>query len=338
MSKISADRVDRASPTILLEREHFDETLRPTVYAVLGYGSQGRALALNLSDSGCEVIIGLPAKSKSIAVATTDSFRNILTVQRAVERADIIVFALPDHLHARVYKKDIAPHLKTGQTLLFLHGSSVHFGLIEPPNFVDVIMLAPHAPGVTVREKYLRQESVSSFWTIHQDFTKNARRTLFRFAHMVGISATPEKMIETTFEDEAVGDLFGEQVVLCGGLSQLIHQGFETLVTHGISSENAYIEVCYQLDLIVDLIKRHGIQGMYERISVAARYGSYLTGPKIIDADTKKRMRDALKEITSGRFARALSELGDADVKKLNKDLASLTSPAFERAAKKFAE
>ena len=305
--------------------------------AVLGFGSQGTAIALNLRDSGCEVIVGLPSGSKSRNKANRAGF-SVTTVSRAVKRAQTIIFAFPDHCHQRTFAKDIAPFLQRGQALVFLHGTSISFSLVSPPDYVDVVMLAPHGPGLAVREQYLSGDSdMSAFWAVQQDASGSAKSRLMAVAKGTGISGR-SKLIETTFSDEAVGDLFGEQVVLCGGLTELIHAGFTTLTESGISADSAYLEVCYQLDLIVNLIKRFGIEGMYQRISVAAKYGSLKIGPKLIDAGVKKRMRQALKEIKSGAFARELSALTPPQIKGLNKNLRMLTSKEFETAARKFGD
>ncbi len=305
--------------------------------AVLGFGGQGAAIALNLRDSGCEVIIGLPTDSKSRRKARQAGFA-VANVSRAVASAQTIVFAFPDHCHQNTFAKEIVDQLHPEQILVFLHGASVSFSLVAPPAEVDVVMLAPHGPGLSVREQFVAGNAeMSAFWAIHQDTSGKAKKRLMAFAKAIGISGRG-KLFETTFDDEAVGDLFGEQTVLCGGLTELIHAGFTTLTEAGISADNAYLEVCYQLDLIVSLIKRFGIEGMYQRISVAAKYGSLKTGPKLIDAGVKKRMRAALKEIQSGAFARELSALTPVQLKKLEKDLKKMTSPEFEKAAKKFRE
>ncbi len=303
--------------------------------AVLGFGSQGTAIALNLRDSGCEVIIGLPTGSKSRRKAQRAGF-SVTTVSRAVAGAQTIIFAFPDHCHQRTFASAIEQHLHPKQTLVFLHGTSISFSLVTPPTDMDVIMLAPHGPGISVREQFVNgKNEMSAFWAIKNDARGKAKKRLLAFAKAIGIVGQ-KKLFETTFDDEALGDLFGEQTVLCGGLTELIHAGFTTLTEAGISSDNAYLEVCYQLDLIVSLIKRFGIEGMYQRISVAAKYGSLKTGPKLIDAGVKKRMKAALNEIKSGAFARELSALTPAQLKILDKDLKKLTSPEFEKAAKKF--
>ncbi len=305
--------------------------------SVLGFGSQGAAIALNLRDSGCDITIGLPTGSKSRSRAKRAGF-SVTTVSRAVAAAQTIIFCFPDHCHQRTFANDIAKHLHPKQTLIFLHGTSISFSLVSPPTDVDIVMLAPHGPGLAVREQFVTgANTMSAFWAIQQDASGNAKKRLLAFAKAIGISAK-SKLIQTTFSEEAVGDLFGEQTVLCGGLTELIHAGFTTLTEAGVSSDNAYLEVCYQLDLIVSLIKRFGIEGMYQRISVAAKYGSLKTGPKLIDAGVKKRMQTTLKNIQSGAFARELSSLTPAQLKQLDKELKKMTSPEFEKAARKFGQ
>lgn len=301
---------------------------------MLGYGSQGRAWALNLKDAGREIIVGVPSGDKSRKTAAKDGIGVITTVVKAVSQADIIVFAFPDHLHGAVYKKNIAPNIRPGAAMVFLHGLSIHFGHIVPPGDCDVLLLAPLGPGTAVREKYLAGESIGYFYCVHQDATRTARRTLENLIRDLKIDRST--MIATTFADEAVGDLFGEQAVLCGGLTELIRAGYETLTEAGLSSDKAYLEVAYQLDLIIDLIKRYGIEGMYKRISVAAKYGSSLTGPKIIDAATKKRMKQALAEIKDGSFAGKLSRLTPERIRKLENDLKKMTTPPLDKSAIKF--
>lgn len=308
--------------------------LHSKTIAILGYGSQGRAIALNLRDSGYDVIIGLPSRSGSRRIAQKDGFIQIHTVSRAVAKSDIVCFAFPDHLHGRVYKKDIEKYLSPNSTLWFLHGMSIHFRFILPPENCDVILIAPHAPGAAVREKYLSKSSFSAFYTVHQDSSGRALKTTFELAQAVGIAK--KGLVPTSFGAEAVGDLFGEQAVLCGGMAALIKSGFEVLVENGIPPENAYLEVAYQLDLIIDLIKQYGIEGMFQRISVAARYGSLLSGPKIIDKSVKERMSKIYREIQSGQFPRKLNRLKSADKLRINKELKSLSSPLLERAVRKF--
>ncbi|MCX6826194.1 MAG: ketol-acid reductoisomerase [candidate division Zixibacteria bacterium] len=302
--------------------------------AVLGYGSQGRAWALNLKDSGCNILIGLPERSKSRARAKRDGFNVILSIGKAVGGANVIVFAFPDHLQGRVFENDIRPNLNRKSSLIFLHGFSIHFKTIIPPNDCDIILLAPLAPGMAVREKYIKGESVRCFYSIHRNRTGEAK-TVFKTLTK-GLRINRREMIKTTFADEAIGDIFGEQAVLCGGLSQLIRTGYDTLVQAGLSSDKAYLEVAYQLDLIIDLIKIFGIEGMLKRISVAARYGAALTGPKIIDQEVKMKMKKVLREIKTGQFAARLNSLNSRRMIELNRRLKDLTSPSFEKAARKF--
>lgn len=302
--------------------------------AIIGYGSQGRALALNLRDSGYDLIIGLRAGSKSRKRALSDRMTQVTTIRQAVAEADVICFAFPDHLHGRVYVKQIEPHLSPGTTLLFLHGTSLAFGFVKPPKSCDVIMIAPHAPGLAVREKFLKGRTVSAFYSVEQNGSGKAETTAFNLARGMGFER--KRLIKTTARDESVGDLFGEQTVLCGGLAMLIRNGFDVLVEHGLKPEHAYLEVAYQLDLIVALIKQHGITGMFQRVSVAARYGSLLTGPKVIDRSVKKRMKAALKLIDSGTFPRQLNQLDEKGIKKLDKQLPNLSRKSFEKAARKF--
>jgi len=304
--------------------------------AVLGYGSQGRAVAQNLCDSGYNVIVGLKSRSGSRAIARKDKITKITVISKAVRQADIVCMALPDYLHAAVFEKDIEKNLKPGATLWFLHGLSVHFALIKPPADADVILLAPHAPGLAVREKFLTDKSVSAFYAVAQDKSGKAAATVFVLAAGIGIQK--KRLVKTTFKDEAIGDIFGEQAVLCGGLAMLIKNGFEVLVENGLKPENAYLEVAFQLDLIVQLIKQFGIEGMFERISVTAQYGSLEAGPKIIDKSVKKRMESVLAGIKSGKFTKNLKNLSEKELNSLKKALKSLSNPQFEKMARKFSK
>jgi len=310
--------------------------LKNNQIVVLGYGSQGRAIALNLRDSGCEVIIGLKTKSPSRRLAKKDGFEQILTSSEAVKKAKYIFMALPDHLQGKVFENDIKKNLNDNSTLVFLHGFAIHFGFIKPLPKGDVVMIAPHAPGTAVREKYLTDRSLSAFYAVFQDYSERALPTVFRLAKWLGFRR--RRLIETTFENEAVGDLFGEQTVLCGGLAELIQNGFEVLVENGLPPENAYLEVAYQLDLIVQLIKKYGINGMYQHISVAARYGSFLSGEKVIDKSVKKRMEEVFEDIRSGEFAKKLNDLSDKELAELKKSIIQRVNPAFEKAARKFSK
>jgi ketol-acid reductoisomerase len=301
---------------------------------IIGYGSQGRALALNLRDSGYEVVLGLRPRSKSRTLARKDRFGHVADIAKAVTLAPIIVFAFPDHLHSRVFRQHIEKNLQAGVTLLFLHGMSVHFGLVKPPKDCDVILIAPHAPGQAVRQKFLSGRDISAFYAIHQNSSRHAQSTVTRLAGAMGFEK--KRLIRTSFGDEAIGDMFGEQAVLCGGLAMLIKHGFETLTSHGLKPEHAWLEVAYQLDLIINLVKQYGIEGMLRRISVAARYGSVMTGPKVISASARKQMEKAFREIHSGRFPKKLDSLTESQIRKLDQMIRRLSNPTIEKAARKF--
>ena len=272
--------------------------LKGKTISILGYGSQGKAQALNLRDSGLEVKIGLPAKSKDIKVALTDGFK-IYRTEKAVQIGDIISVLAPDHKHKEIYEKSIRKNLSPGKTLVFAHAYSIYFKLIKPPEYVDVILVASHGPGVLVRKLFSEGKGVTSFIAVEKDYSGKALDKALAYAK--GIGSTKVGAMLTTFKDEAIGDLFGEQAVLCGGLSELLKSGFETLVESGLSPENAYLECVHQLDLIVELVKKYGIAGMFQRISQTAEFGSYVSGKKVIN---KKQMKKVLSEIKNGNFAR----------------------------------
>src|SRR5689334_8292754 len=269
--------------------------------AVLGFGSQGHAHALNLKDSGVKVIIGLYPGSKSIAVAKEKGFE-VFDTAEAVKRADVIFVALPDTKQAAAYKKDIEPNLTKGKTLLFSHGFSIHFKTIVPPKDVNVILVAPKGPGHIVRRQYTEGKGVPSLIAIYQNPSKQAKKVALAWAK--GIGGTRAGVIETTFKEETETDLFGEQTVLCGGASALVQVGYEVLVEAGYQPEMAYFECLHELKLIVDLMNEAGISGMRFSISETAKWGDVSVGPKIIDASVKKRMKQALKDIQTGKFAK----------------------------------
>jgi ketol-acid reductoisomerase len=269
--------------------------------AVIGFGSQGHAHALNLKDSGCDVTIGLYAKSKSRAVAKKLGFK-VMDTAEAVKAADVIFVAVPDTKIAAVYKKDIEKNLTKGKTLLFSHGFAVHFKTITTPDNVNVIMVAPKGPGHTVRSQFVDGKGVPGLIAVHNDADGRAKKIALSWAR--GIGCTRAGVFETDFREETVTDLFGEQVVLCGGASALVKAGFETLVEAGYQPEMAYFECLHELKLIVDLMNEAGIAGMRFSISETAEWGDVSVGPKIIDKSVKKRMEKALKEIQSGKFAK----------------------------------
>ncbi len=269
--------------------------------AVLGYGSQGHAHALNLKDSGCKVLIGLYPGSKSRAVAKQHGFEVVDTAE-AVRRADVILVGLPDMKQASVYEKDIAPNLTKGKTLIFSHGLAVHFGLIKPNKDIDVIMVAPKGPGHRVRRLYVEGKGRPALIAVFQNKSKKAKETALAWA--AGIGSTRAGVLQTTFKEETETDLFGEQAVLCGGASALVQAGFETLVEAGYQPEMAYFECLHELKLICDLMYESGIAGMRFSISETAKYGDITRGPRVINKNTKKEMKKILTEIQTGKFTR----------------------------------
>ena len=275
--------------------------LKNKTLAVLGFGSQGHAHALNLKDSGLHVIIGLYPGSKSIKIARQKGFKVYPTAQ-AVKKADVIFVALPDTKQADVYKSDIEPNLTPGKTLLFSHGFSIHFKTITPPPDIDVILVAPKGPGHIVRRQYLEGKGVPALIAVLENSSRQAKQVALAWAK--GIGGTRAGVIQTTFKEETETDLFGEQTVLCGGVSALIQAGYETLVEAGYQPEMAYFECLHELKLIVDLINEAGISGMRFSVSETAKWGDITVGPKIIDASVKQRMKAALKDVQSGKFAK----------------------------------
>ena len=269
--------------------------------AVIGYGSQGHAHALNAKESGVNVIIGLYEGSKSWAKAQAAGF-DVYTAAEAAKRADIIMILINDEKQAKLYKESIEPNLEPGNVLMFAHGFSIHFGQIIPPADVDVVMIAPKGPGHTVRGQYVEGQGVPCLIAVHQDATGNAHD--IGLAYALAIGGARAGVLQTTFKEETETDLFGEQAVLCGGVTQLMKTGFEVLVEAGYEPESAYFECIHEMKLIVDLINESGFAGMRYSISNTAEYGDYMTGPRIITEDTKKAMKQVLKEIQDGTFAR----------------------------------
>jgi ketol-acid reductoisomerase len=277
------------------------ELIRSRKVAVIGYGSQGHAHALNLQDSGVEVVVGLPASSKSVEKARVAGLK-VRTVAEASAWADVIMLLIPDQHQARVYTADIAAHLSAGKMLMFAHGFAVRFNWIVPPPDVDVTMVAPKAPGHRVREVFKEGGGTPGLLAVHQDVSGRARPTALSYARAIG--CTRAGVIETTFAEETETDLFGEQAVLCGGTSALVKAGFETLIEAGYQPEIAYFECLHELKLIVDLMYRGGLAYMRHSISDTAEFGDYTGGPRIVTEQTKATMRQMLKEIQSGEFAR----------------------------------
>ena len=268
--------------------------------AVIGYGSQGHAHALNAKESGCNVIIGLYEGSKSWAKAEAQGFE-VYTAAEAAKKADIIMILINDELQAKMYKESIEPNLEPGNMLMFAHGFNIHFGQIVPPADVDVTMIAPKGPGHTVRSEYQDGKGVPCLVAVHQDATGKALDMVLAYALAIG--GARAGVLETTFRTETETDLFGEQAVLCGGVCALMQAGFETLVEAGYDARNAYFECIHEMKLIVDLIYQSGFEGMRYSISNTAEYGDYITGPKIITEDTKKAMKKILSDIQDGTFA-----------------------------------
>ena len=269
--------------------------------AIIGYGSQGHAHALNLKDSGVNVVIGLYEGSKSWAKAEAQGLK-VMTSSEAAKAADIIMILINDEKQAALYKESIAPNLTAGKTLMVAHGFNIHFGLIKPPADVNVAMVAPKAPGHTVRSEYQAGKGTPCLVAVEQDATGDALDIALAYA--AGIGGARAGVLETTFRTETETDLFGEQAVLCGGVCALMQAGFETLVEAGYDPRNAYFECIHEMKLIVDLIYQSGFAGMRYSISNTAEYGDYVTGPKIITEDTKKAMKKVLSDIQDGTFAK----------------------------------
>lgn len=275
--------------------------LRGKKVAVIGYGSQGHAQAQNLRDSGVEVVIGQRPGSANYQKAIEDGFTPV-SAREAAESTDVVQMLIPDHLQAQVYREDVAPLMKAGKTLLFSHGFNIHFGQIVPPPETDVVMVAPKGPGHLVRSEYVRGAGVPALYAIHQDASGTALQTALAYAR--GIGATRAGVLETTFKEETETDLFGEQTVLCGGVSELVKAGFDTLVEAGYQPEIAFFECMHELKLIVDLIYRGGLAYMRYSISDTAEYGDLTRGKRIITEETRASMKKILEEIQSGAFAR----------------------------------
>ena len=277
------------------------EHLAGKTIAVLGYGSQGHAHALNAKDSGLEVVVGLRRESASWAEAERAGLRVVETAE-AAKAGDLVMVLMPDEVQGRVYREDVAPNLEAGNALLFAHGFNIHFGQVRPPDDVDVFMIAPKGPGHLVRRTYQAGEGVPCLMAIHQDATGTAKQRALAYAKAIG--GTRGGVITTTFAEETETDLFGEQAVLCGGITELMRSGFETLVEAGYQPEIAYFECVHEMKLIVDLIYEGGFEMMRYSVSNTAEYGDYVTGPKVITDETRQEMRSVLRNIRNGSFAR----------------------------------
>ena len=290
--------------------------IKKKTLAVIGYGSQGHAHALNLKESGCNVIIGLYKGSKSIRVAKRHGFE-VTEVAEAVTKADVIMIGVPDMKQAEVFENEIKPNLSKGKTLLFTHGFAIHFGLIKAPRGVSVIMVAPKGPGHIVRSQYKEGKGVPALVAVNKGSAKDSKKIALAWA--AGIGAARSGILETSCKEETETDLFGEQAVLCGGASALVEAGFETLVEAGYAPEMAYFECLHELKLIVDLMIESGIAGMRFSISETAKYGDVTRGPRVINGNVKKSMKAILKEIQSGKFAKEWVKEYQAGLPKYNK-------------------
>ena len=275
--------------------------LRGKKIAIVGYGIQGRGQGLNLRDSGVEVIIAQRKGGKNYDLAIEDGFAPV-EAGEAAQKADIIQLLAQDHLQGEIYEKSITPHLRPGKALLFSHGFNIHFGYIKPPKNIDVFMVAPKGPGALVRSQFLEGGGVPCLVAVHQNASGQALK--LALAHAKAIGGTRAGVIETNFREETETDLFGEQTVLCGGLSELIRAGYETLVEAGYQPEMAYFECLHEVKLIVDAIFVAGISGMHRRVSDTAEYGDYTRGKRVISQQTREEMKKILKEIQSGAFAK----------------------------------
>ncbi|AEF96253.1 ketol-acid reductoisomerase [Methanotorris igneus] len=300
---------------IFYDKDATFDAVKDKTIAVIGYGSQGRAQSLNMEDSGLNVIVGLRPNGASWNKAINDG-HEVMTIEEAAEKADIIHILIPDEVQPKVYNEQIKPYLKEGKTLSFSHGYNIHFGLIRPPEGVNVIMVAPKSPGAMVRKTYEEGFGVPGLVCVEKDYTGDALDIALGMAK--GIGLTRAGVILTTFREETETDLFGEQVVLCGGVTELIKAAFETLVEAGYAPEMAYFETCHELKLIVDLIYQKGLQGMWNDVSNTAEYGGLTRRSRIINEQSREEMRKILKEIQTGEFAKEWALENIAGAPKLN--------------------
>ncbi len=276
------------------------DALRDRTVGVIGYGIQGEGQAQNLRDSGVKVLVAEKAEAR--IAAAKEVGLEVGDADEVAKKADVIVLLTQDHVQASIYREHIAPNMGNGEALVFAHGFNIHYGQIQPPPEVDVLMVAPKGPGALVREQFLRGAGVPALLAIHQDFTGGAKELGLAYAKAIG--GTRGGVIETTFREETETDLFGEQSVLCGGASALITAAYDTLIEAGYQPEMAYFECCHELKLICDLIFKHGISGMRRRVSDTAEYGDMTRGPRVIDEHVRATLREVLAEIQSGEFAR----------------------------------
>jgi ketol-acid reductoisomerase len=305
-----------------------ESVLKGKTVAVLGYGSQGRAQALNLRDSGVNVVLGLRPGGKSWKRAQEDGFKPVTHLE-AAQKGEVVLMLMPDMAQPSVYKEEVALAMKPGKALQFAHGFNIHFGEIKPPKGVDVIMVAPKSPGPEMRRQYEAGFGVPSLVAVHQDASGQALKKALAIAKALGSGRAG--VIETTYKDETESDLFGEQAVLCGGVDQLIRRGFKVLTEAGYPPELAYFEVCNELKLIVDLIYKSGLGGMYRAVSDTAKWGGMSVGPMIVDDHVEQNMRKALKAVQDGSFAKAWIAESRAGAKKFEKLFAECDALEIEK-------
>jgi len=316
---------------IYKDHEIDDSILRESTIAVIGYGSQGRAQALNLRDSGFNVIVGLRREGQSWKLATSEGF-TVYEIPEAVKRGDVVLFLIPDTEQPKVYEEKVRPYLSEGKSLCFAHGFNIHFGIIKPPREVDVFMVAPKSPGAKVREMYLQGKGVPALVAVHNDYSGKALQKALAIAK--GIGCARAGVIETTFKEETETDLVGEQCVLVGGLMELIKKGFEILVEEGYQPEVAYFEVCNEAKLIMDLIYSGGLLYMLKNVSDTAKYGGLTVGPKVIDETVKEKMKEAARRVRDGSFAREWVEECASGKKRLSELMKEVEEHLIEKVGK----
>jgi len=321
--------------TVYYEQHADKSLLTGKQVAIIGYGSQGHAHALNLRDSGVKVVVACYPGSPSADRAREEGL-NVVSIPEAVQSSDIFMVLIPDERQKKVYEESILPHLRAGQTLMFAHGFSITFGFVKPPANIDVTMIAPKAPGHRLRELFTEGVGVPALLAVHQDASGKAKQTALAYASALG--CLKAGVIETTFKEEAESDLFGEQTVLCGGVSSLVKAGFETLVEAGYQPEIAYFECMHELKLIVDLMYEGGLAYMRYSISDTAEYGDYSRGPRVVDAATKARMKEILAEIQSGKFAKEWIDENETGRKNFNAHREKEAAHSIESVGKKLRE
>ncbi|HKM50365.1 MAG TPA: ketol-acid reductoisomerase [Candidatus Bathyarchaeia archaeon] len=316
---------------VYYDKDIDDSLIHKTTVAVIGYGIQGRAQALNLRDSGVEVLVGLREDGNSWKLAKSDGFQPV-TVSHASSKASLIMMLIPDPKQPEVFKSEIQPNLKPGKALSFAHGYNIHFKDIVPSKDVDVIMVAPKSPGQNLRDLYVNGFGVPALFAVKRDSTGHARELVLALCKALGCSRAG--VIETTFKDETESDLFGEQAVLVGGLIRLIVEGYETLVEAGYPPELSYYETCNEMKLIMDLVYQYGFAGMLRRVSDTAKFGGLTVGPKVIDQNVRKNMKKILKDIQSGKFAKSWTGDREKTAKQLNVMIKKFEKHPMEKVGK----